>query len=75
MSALSRLKGAPSPSLTGGHSPPGPRGLPLVGNLLDVAADILGFYTRCAREYGDVVTVRFGGWPTLLLSHPEHFEE
>src|SRR5829696_8864427 len=54
--------------------PPGPKGLPLVGNLLPVRRDVLGFFTDCARRYGDVVRMRFGPWPTLLLSNPADLE-
>ena len=45
--------------------PPGPKGQLIAGNLPDYARDQLGFLTRCAREYGDVVTVKTpggGGW-------------
>ncbi len=39
--------------------PPGPKGRFLTGNLLDYSRDQLGYLTRCAREYGDVVRLRF----------------
>src|SRR3712207_8132934 len=35
--------------------PPGPKGRFLTGNLREYDRDQLGFLTRCAREYGDVV--------------------
>ncbi|MDQ3606818.1 MAG: cytochrome P450 [Gemmatimonadota bacterium] len=54
--------------------PPGPKGVPLLGNLPDFGRDTLGFLTQCAREYGDIVSLRLGGWPTLLISHPEFAE-
>ena len=54
--------------------PPGPRGVPLLGNLPDFGRDVLGFFTYCAREYGDVVSLRMAGWPALLLSHPDDVE-
>src|SRR5262249_4825194 len=35
----------------------------------------LDFLTRCARDYGDVVALRFGPRRILLLSHPDLIEE
>ena len=55
--------------------PPGPKGLPLVGSLVELARDALGFLTTCSRQYGDVVGMRLGTWPTLLLNRPEDIEE
>jgi cytochrome P450 len=52
----------------------GPRGLPVLGHLIDLARDPLGFLSDCAREYGDVVALRLGTWPTLLISDPELIE-
>lgn len=54
--------------------PPGPKGRPVVGNLLAYSRDPLGFLTRCAREYGDVARLGFPGPPAYLISHPEHVE-
>jgi cytochrome P450 len=55
-------------------SPPGPRGRFLVGNLPEFGSDLLGFFEGCAREYGDIVSLRIGRWPALLLNHPDYFE-
>jgi cytochrome P450 len=55
-------------------SPPGPRGYPLLGHLPYLARDPLGFFTSCAQEYGDIVSLRLGSWPTLLLNHPADLE-
>ena len=54
--------------------PPGPRGRFPTGNLLDYTRDHLGFLTRCAREYGDVVGLRFVNVPVYLLNSPDHIE-
>ena len=35
--------------------PPGPKGIPFIGNLEDYELDRLGFITDCAKKYGDVV--------------------
>jgi cytochrome P450 len=55
--------------------PPGPKGLPLIGHLVEVARDPLSFFTACAQQYGDVVALRFGSWPVLLLSNPDDVEQ
>lgn len=54
--------------------PPGPPARFLVGNLPEFGADLLGFLTRCAREYGDVVGLRLGTRRAYLLNHPDHLE-
>ena len=55
--------------------PPGPGGRYLFGNLFDYSRDPLGFLSRCARKYGDVVRLRFPGPPAYLLSNPDHIEQ
>ena len=50
------------------RTPPGPHGLPLVGNLLALGKDPLGFFTETTRQYGDLVSLNLAGWPTLLVS-------
>jgi cytochrome P450 len=56
-------------------SPPGPKGSLLFGHLGELRRDALAFYTRCARDYGDVVALRFGWKRVYLLSHPDHIEQ
>jgi cytochrome P450 len=55
--------------------PRGPKGRFLVGSLPDLRRDHLGFYTACAREFGDVVPVRLGPHRALLIYHPDAIEE
>jgi cytochrome P450 len=56
--------------------PPGPKPKFLIGNALDLAqGDWLDYYSRCAREYGDVVFFRFLNVPMCLLVHPDDIEE
>jgi len=52
------------------HSPPGPEGRFLGGNVREYARDPLGFLSRCVREYGDVVELRFMGQTIYLLADP-----
>jgi cytochrome P450 len=54
--------------------PSGPKGQLFWGHLADYKRDTLGFVTRCAREYGDVVPIRLGHKPVLLLNHPDQIE-
>jgi cytochrome P450 len=55
--------------------PPGPKGSWLLGNLPDFKGDLLGFLTRCAREHGDIVSLRLGTTPAVLLNHPDQIEQ
>ena len=54
--------------------PPGPRKL-LTGNLADTSPEYLAFFTRCAREFGDIATFRIGPRRIVLLSQPQLIEE
>src|SRR5713101_2046108 len=54
--------------------PPGPKGRFLLGSLVEVSRDWLGFYKRCAEEYGDVVCVHLAHVPVYLLVHPRDIE-
>ncbi|OLC94971.1 MAG: hypothetical protein AUH86_13170 [Acidobacteria bacterium 13_1_40CM_4_58_4] len=54
--------------------PPVPRGRFLLGSLVELSRDWLGFYKRCAEEYGDVVHVRLAHVSVYLLVHPRDIE-
>jgi cytochrome P450 len=54
---------------------PGPRGLPFLGNSLEFRKDLLGFLSRCAREYGDISGFRLFHIPCCLLNHPDWIEQ
>jgi cytochrome P450 len=56
-------------------TPPGPRGLPLIGNTLELLDDPLGFITRISSDYGDVVRFRLLHMNVYLLNHPDAIEE
>lgn len=50
--------------------PPGPPGRLLLGNLPEFARDLLGFFTACAKQYGDIVSMRLGRRPAYLVNSP-----
>ncbi|APW58877.1 cytochrome P450 [Paludisphaera borealis] len=56
-------------------SPPGPKPHWLSGNLREFARDRLGALTRWQREYGDVVSARFGSRAILVVYHPDLIEQ
>jgi cytochrome P450 len=57
-----------------GNLPPGPRGNVLIGSAVDLGRNSMRFLTRCAREYGDIVYLRFFNTPICLLTHPTDIE-
>ncbi|UPV75520.1 cytochrome P450 [Halorussus limi] len=50
------------------RTPPGPRGLPFVGNTHQWARDPCDFRERCAEEYGRVVNFEIIGWDAYMLT-------
>lgn len=55
--------------------PPGPKGLPLLGSLIALGRDPIGFFTDCSRRYGGIVSFNSGGWPSLLINDPDIIED
>jgi cytochrome P450 len=55
--------------------PPGPKGHLVTGHLGALRRDILGFWTDCARDYGDVVHLRFFHQHHYMLNHPRYIEQ
>jgi cytochrome P450 len=55
--------------------PPGPKNLPLVGNLYAFRSDPLGFLTNAAREYGDLVYFRVARQHMYFVNHPDYVRE
>ncbi|MBI4576843.1 MAG: cytochrome P450 [Planctomycetes bacterium] len=55
--------------------PPGPRGVPLVGQLLAFRRDPTGFLQDLARRHGDLVRFRLGSRTIYLLNHPDLIED
>ena len=54
--------------------PPGPRGVPFVGNALQFRRDPLGFLTRAARDHGDIVRLTAGRQELVFINHPALLE-
>ena len=52
--------------------PPGPKGLPFIGNLLDFQQHPLRFYREFQRNYGAMTTIHIGKRPVLFVFRPEH---
>ena len=55
--------------------PPGPRGLPLFGSLLDIRHDTHLAIDRLAKRYGDICLLRFGSVPTVVISDADLLHE
>ena len=54
-----------------GMRPPGPRGLPILGSLLDIRRDPTGAFLRAALRYGDVAYFRVGPRQGYLITNPD----
>ena len=54
--------------------PPGPRGWSRLTATRDFIRDWMGFFERCARDYGDIVFFRFLSTPICLVLHPDGIE-
>ena len=54
--------------------PQGPKGNFILGVMPEFNRDTLGFLSRIARDYGDIVSTRFFYVPAYFLYHPDHIE-
>ena len=54
--------------------PPGPRGRPLFGSLLEIRRDPLAFLERLSSECGEIAHFKLGPYHAFLLNRPEDIE-
>lgn len=52
--------------------PPGPKGVPFIGNALTFRRDQLGYLQRLQQTYNNIATIYMGNIPMVLLFRPEH---
>ncbi|WP_324612916.1 MULTISPECIES: cytochrome P450 [Mycobacteroides] len=62
------VRGLGTPVLT----PPGPRGLPVVGAVPQMRRDPFDFFRRCAREYGDIYQIPMPAGNLVVVNHPDY---
>jgi cytochrome P450 len=63
------------PGTYGTSRPPGPRGLPLIGEARSFARDPLAFLSGAAERYGDIVNFRLGRLDVFFVRHPDYVRE
>ena len=66
--ARASADGARSP----GTKVPGPRGVALLGVMVEILRDRLGLMTSVTEEYGDAVRFKMGPKSLYFLNHPDH---
>ena len=55
--------------------PPGPRGLPYIGQARNFTRDPLGFLSGLAATYGDISCFTLGGVQAFFVRHPDYIRE
>ena len=58
-----------------GKLPPGPRGLPIFGSLLEIRNDTHLAIDKLVKRYGDICMLRFGSVPTVIISDADMLHE
>ena len=51
---------------------PGPRGLPLLGVMPEMVSDMLGLFTKTAREFGGIAQFRLLNSTYFLITNPDY---
>uniref|UniRef100_A0A8C5Q3N3 Cytochrome P450 n=1 Tax=Leptobrachium leishanense TaxID=445787 RepID=A0A8C5Q3N3_9ANUR len=51
-----------------GNLPPGPRPLPIIGNVLHLRGDYIKILKKFGRTYGDVCTIYLGSRPVIVVT-------
>ncbi|MDJ0727631.1 MAG: cytochrome P450 [Prochloraceae cyanobacterium] len=54
---------------------PAPKADPQFGHLLEYDRDPIGFWTLCAKEYGEIVPLNFGEMSVCFISNPQLIEK
>jgi len=57
------------------NRPPGPKTKNPLGFIHKIRGDIIGFLTRIALEYGDIVNFRVGPMQMYFLNHPDYIKD
>ncbi|ODM92574.1 Cytochrome P450 83A1, partial [Orchesella cincta] len=60
---------------TDSRYPPGPKSVPLLGNVLQIGSDPLRVFQKWADEYGPIYSIRMGTQNTIILSDPKLVKE
>jgi len=55
--------------------PPGPNGLPVVGNTVDLSRDIFEFYEQLRDEYGQIASYQVFGTDACMVAHPDAIQK
>lgn len=55
--------------------PPGPRGLPVIGNLHMIGKNIHQDLHKIAKKYGPIMSMKFGVIPIIVASSPHAAEQ
>lgn len=55
--------------------PPGPRGLPVIGNTVNLSRDIFAFFEELRDEYGRVASYEVFGTDACMVAHPDAIQE
>ncbi|KAM3234899.1 hypothetical protein P3L10_014935 [Capsicum annuum] len=55
--------------------PPGPKGLPIIGNLHMIGKNVHQDLHKIAKRYGPIMSMRFGVVPIIVASSPHAAEQ